>query len=193
MNKIEVFKNELNYIKNVQYKENVKKLLELVPDYFFEIPAASTGKYHPAFAQGSQGLVRHTKAAMKIAKDLLELETYNKNYTQDEQDLMQIAILFHDSHKCGIEKEKYTRFDHPILAAKFIKENKEETTFTDKEIEFLAKAISSHMGQWNTSDYSDITLPKPSNKYQTFVHQCDYISSKKYLNFEFDQNNNIIS
>lgn len=193
MNKTEIFQAELNYIKKEEYKKNTQILLELVPDYFFEIPAASTGKYHPEFAQGEQGLVRHTKAAMRIAKDLLLLETYNKNYTQDEQDLMQIAILFHDSHKCGIIKEKYTRFDHPLLAANFIKENQNKTTFTSEEIEFITKAISSHMGQWNTSEYSDITLPKPSNKYQTFVHQCDYISSKKYLNFEFDQNNNIIS
>ena len=30
MNKIEMFKQELNYIKNEKYKENTKKLLELV-------------------------------------------------------------------------------------------------------------------------------------------------------------------
>lgn len=193
MNKIQLFENEIDYIKNKKYQENVKILLELVPDYFFEIPASSTSKYHPAFAQGEKGLVRHTKAAMRIAKDLLILDTYNKNYTQDEQDLMQIAILFHDSHKSGKIKEKYTRFDHPILAAEFIRENKDKTTFNDDEIEFIASTISSHMGQWNTNDYSNVILPKPSNKYQSFVHQCDYIASKKYLNFEFDQNSNIIS
>ena len=106
---------------------------------------------------------------------------------------MQIAILFNDSHKSGKEKEKYTRFDHPILAADFIRENKDKTTFTEKEIEFIASTISSHMGQWNTNDYSNVVLPKPSNKYQNFVHQCDYLASKKYLNFEFDSNNNIVN
>lgn len=193
MNKTQIFETEINYIKNDKYKENIKILLELVPNYFYEIPASSTSKYHPAFAQGEQGLVRHTKAAMRIAKDLLMLDTYNNNYTDDEQDLMQIAILFHDSHKSGKEKEKYTRFDHPILAADFIRENKDKTTFTEEEIEFIASTISSHMGQWNTNDYSNVVLPKPSNKYQNFVHQCDYLASKKYLNFEFDSNNNIVN
>lgn len=193
MSKKEVFKQELDYIQNINYKESAENLLELVPEYFFEIPASSTGKYHPEFASGEKGLVRHTKAAIRIAKDLLFLESYNKNYTKNEQDLLLIAILFHDTHKCGIIKEKYTKFDHPLLAANFIKENKDKTKFTDEEVEFIIQAISSHMGQWNTNDYSEITLPKPKNKYETFVHQCDYLASKKYINLEFDQNNNIIN
>ena len=38
--KYETFKKELNYIKNNKYKEEAKKLIELLPDYFFEIPAS---------------------------------------------------------------------------------------------------------------------------------------------------------
>lgn len=192
MNKEKIFEIELEYIKNEKYKENTKKLLELVPDYFFEVPAASTGKYHPSFAQGEKGLVRHTKVAIRIAKDILDVEYMNNGFTQDEKDLILIALLFHDSHKLGKEKERYTRFDHPLLAANFIRENKEKTTFTDKEIELLASTIASHMGQWNKSDYSDIILPKPKNKYEFFVHMCDYLSSKKYLDVKFDENSNII-
>ena len=48
------------------------------------------------------------------------------------------------------------------------------------------------MGQWNKNNYSDINLPKPSNKYEFFVHMCDYLSSKKYLDVKFDENSNII-
>ena len=192
MNKEKIFEIELEYIKNEKYKENTKKLLELVPDYFFEVPAASTGKYHPSFAQGEKGLVRHTKVAIRIAKDILDVEYMNNGFTQDEKDLILIALLFHDSHKLGKEKERYTRFDHPLLAANFIRENKEKTTFTDKEIELLASTIASHMGQWNKSDYSDIILPKPKNKYEFFVHMCDYLSSKKYLDVKFNENSNII-
>lgn len=192
MNREKIFEIELDYIKNEKYKENTKKLLELVPDYFFEVPAASTGKYHPAFAQGEKGLVRHTKVAIRIAKDILDVEYMNNGFTQDEKDLILIALLFHDSHKLGKIKERYTRFDHPLLAANFIRENKEKTTFTDKEIELLASTIASHMGQWNKSEYSDVILSKPKNKYEFFVHMCDYLSSKKYLDVKFDENSNII-
>lgn len=192
MTKKEVFKTEINYLKNPKYQENVKTLIELVPDYFFIIPAASTGKYHPQFAQGEAGLVRHTKAALKIAKDILSLEYMNNIFTNDEKDLLLIAIMFHDTHKLGVPKEKYTRFDHPLLAASFIKDNQDKTTFTDKEINIITKTISSHMGQWNTNSYSNITLPKPNDKYEFFVHMCDFLSSKKYLDVKFDEYNDII-
>lgn len=192
MTKKEVFKTEINYLKNPKYQENIQTLIELVPDYFFIIPAASTGKYHPQFAQGEAGLVRHTKAALKIAKDILSLEYMNNIFTNDEKDLLLIAIMFHDTHKLGVPKEKYTRFDHPLLAASFIKDNQDKTTFTDKEINIITKTISSHMGQWNTNSYSNITLPKPNDKYEFFVHMCDFLSSKKYLDVKFDKYNNII-
>lgn len=192
MTKKEVFKTEINYLKNITYRKNVQTLIELVPDYFFIIPAASTGKYHPQFAQGEAGLVRHTKAALKIAKDILSLEYMNNIFTNDEKDLLLIAIMFHDTHKLGVPKEKYTRFDHPLLAASFIKDNQDKTTFTDKEINIITKTISSHMGQWNTNSYSNITLPKPNDKYEFFVHMCDFLSSKKYLDVKFDKYNNII-
>lgn len=191
MKKTEVFKKELTYIKNIDYRTSATKLLELVPDYFFEVPASSTGKYHPQYATGNGGLVRHTKAAMMIAKSLLVLETIGSKYTDNEKDLLLIALLFHDTQKCGNPKETYTRFDHPLLAAKFIKDNQNLTSFNDDETAFLEKAISSHMGQWNTSDYSDVTLPKPHTKYESFVHMCDYLASRKFLEVPF-VNNDIV-
>ena len=55
MNKTEIFKTELNYIKNDRIKRSAEKFLDLLPDYFFTIAASSTGKYHPAFASGEGG------------------------------------------------------------------------------------------------------------------------------------------
>ena len=192
MSKIEKLEKELNYIKNERIRKSAENLLELVPDYFFKVPASSTGKYHPSFSQGEGGLLRHTKVAVRIGKDVLELEASNNSFTNDEKDLLLLSIMFHDTHKLGNPEEKYTRFDHPLLAASFIKENKEKTELTDKEIKLIERVISSHMGQWNTSMYSDVILPKPKDKYEFFVHMCDCLSSKKYLDVKFDENNNII-
>ena len=188
MDKTGIFNKELDYIKNEKYRESAKNLLEKVPDYFFEIPASSTGKYHPDFATGEGGLVRHTKVALRIALEILSLEYMSEVFTDREKDLLLVAIMFHDTQKLGDPMEKYTRFDHPLLAANFIKENKNVTSFNNDDIIFIEKAISAHMGQWNTSDYSNITLPKPNNKYEFFVHQCDYLASRKFINVEFDNN-----
>lgn len=183
--KEDTFKKELTYIKNNTYKENAKKLINLLPDYFFKVAASSTGKYHPTFALGEGGLVRHTKIAVRIAHEILSDNSIGNIFTQDEKDLMIIAIIMHDGLKHGIKEEKYTRFDHPILMANFIKENKDKLTLKEDEINFLSNAIESHMGPWNTNQYSDVTLPVPTNKYQKFVHMCDFLASRKFLDITF--------
>lgn len=192
MNKVAVFKRELKYIRNDSYRNDVMYLLDSLPDYFFEIAAASTGKYHPAYAQGEGGLVRHTKSAVRMAYELLSDPAIGNKYTTDEQDLMMIALLLHDGLKLGKEKSKYTKFDHPLLAGEFIKENKSNLNFSDEEIKFLVDAIASHMGPW-TKDYDgNEVLPYPKTKYQNFVHMCDYLASRKFINVNFDENNDIL-
>ena len=184
MNKVAVFEKELNFIKNSSFKNDAMYLIDALPDYFFEVAAASTGKYHPKYAQGTGGLVRHTKSAVRIAYELLEDPAIGNKYTQDEKDL--------SGSQEDYEKSKYTKFDHPLLVGDFIKENKANLNFTDEEINFLSDAIASHMGPW-TKDYDgNEVLPYPKTKYQNFVHMCDYLSSKKFLNVEFDDNNNIV-
>ena len=184
----DIFNKEITYIKNPKYRENAKKLIELLPDYFYEVAASSTGKYHPEFALGEGGLVRHTKVAVKLAYELANNEVIGYSFTDDEKDIMIIALIMHDGLKHGKVKEKYVRFDHPILIANYIKENKDKTTFTDSEIEFLANVVSSHMGIYNTNPYSDVVLPIPHNKYQRFVHMCDFLASRKFLDVKFENN-----
>ena len=66
--------NEIHYIKDFHLQNLVASyLIEYVPDFFWEIGASSTGKYHPAFSQGEGGLVRHTKAVVAFANELLRM------------------------------------------------------------------------------------------------------------------------
>ncbi len=189
--KQEKFMNEINYIKNEKYRKNAKILIEGLPDYFFLVPASSTGKYHPQFAAKEGGLVRHTKAAVRIAYELLN-SMIGDVFTNDEKDLIILGLILHDGLKHGKKQEKYARFDHPLLAADYVKESKDKLTFDDNEIKFLYNIISSHMGPYNTNAYSDVVLPIPKNKYQKFVHMCDLLASKKFLDIKFDDSDNII-
>ena len=98
------------------------------------------------------------------------------------------ALLVHDGLKSGLVKSKYTVFDHPLQISKYIKDNKEKLTLTDGEILFLCSSIETHMGEWIT-DYNGVeVLQKPTNKYQKFVHMCDYLASRKFLDIKFDGN-----
>ena len=87
----------------------------------------------------------------------------------------------HDTRKSGTqeeyEKNKQTKFDHPIQAAKVIM----SLDGIDKDEKILiAKIIAAHMGQWNTNGkHPDIVLPKPNSKFEIIVHLADYLSSRK--------------
>ena len=185
------FKVELNYIENERLKKSAAALVEEIPDYFFKVAASSTGKYHPSFSLGDGGLLRHTKAAVRIAYEMFNDESITGAYSNNEKDLMLIALMLHDGLKSGLEKSVYTKFEHPLLICEYIKENQVKTKFTDKEINFITHVISSHMGPWNTNNYSEVILPKPESKFQRFVHMCDYLASRKFLDVKFDNDNNI--
>lgn len=188
MNKIEYFTKEISYIKKEHYRENIKKMIELLPDYFFSVPASSTGKYHPSFSLGDGGLVRHTKVAVRIAYELLNDESIGHVFNDDEKDMIIMSLIMHDGLKSGLKKETYTAFDHPLLVCKYIVDNRDKLTLNESEMKLITNMICSHMGPWNTNNYSDVILPKPSNKYQRFVHMCDFLASRKFLNVNFSDN-----
>lgn len=187
-----IFNNELELIKNDRLRRSCEVLLNELPDYFYEIPASSTGKYHPKFALGEGGLVRHTKVAVRIGYEIIKTQSIGNVFTDDEKDLILISLMLHDGLKEGFPKEKYTKFDHPILAANFVKDKANLTELTSEEVKLISTNISSHMGEWNKSDYSDVTLPLPKNKYQKMVHMCDLLASRKFINVEFDGNDIIM-
>ena len=191
MSKEEMFLDEIDYIKDETLGDALLNIIEKLPDYWFKVPASSTGKYHPEYALGDGGLLRHSKAAMRIGYDLLSDPCIGDKYTDREKDLMLIALLVHDGLKLGNPEEKYTRFDHPILMANFIKDNYEELELKKEDAEFIGEVIKTHMGPWTTDYNGNEVLEPPTTKYQNFVHMCDYLASRKSILVPFDKDNNI--
>jgi hypothetical protein len=184
--KIELFFKELGFIQNPNIKKFVETALTIVPDYFYEIPASSSGRYHPSYALGEGGLVRHTKAAVRIMHEILQLEMMR--YTDIEKDMMIAALILHDTYKSGLNHAKFTVTEHPIIAAEQLSNNKNlDGIISDEQRKFIALVISTHMGQFN-QDFKTKkeVLPKPKSKYQSLVHLCDYLASRKCLEFNFN-------
>ena len=184
MNKIKYFNKEINYIKDESKKRDIEILINLLPDYFFTIPASSSGKYHPKFASTVSGLVKHTKVAVRIAVDLFE--TVN-NFSDSDKDLIIMALIMHDGLKKGINEEEYTRFEHPLLVSELIIKNASKLEMDIDDVRKMCMMIESHMGKWNKSKYCKIELPLPMNELQRFVHRCDYLASRNYLNVRFNK------
>lgn len=183
---------ELNLIEDKDIKHDVALMLDKLPEYFWEIPASSTGKYHPRYSLSEKGLVRHVKVAVKLAEDLLQLDQFN--FGDYEKDLIFASLILHDGLKYGYDYNVSSYFKHPLYMANFILELKDKGFFdsSNETIIRIAHIISTHMGQWNTSKYDTTVLPTPNDKVDEFVHMCDYLASRRYLNVEFDANNEII-
>ena len=190
--KIKVFTKEFSYIEDESLRKDAKYLISKLPDYYFEVDASSTGKYHPKYASGKGGLSRHIKSAVKMAHELLLDPSISKPYTSRDKDLIIISLLIHDGLKYGKVKETYTRFDHPILIRDFVEEEKDNLSMNSDDIEKVKNAVASHMGPWNTSNYSSVILPLPKAPMEKFVHMCDYLASRRFINLEFDENDDII-
>ena len=173
--KRDVFKKELSYIVDEDIRESLAIMIDKIPDYFFTIQAASTGKYHPAFAQGDGGLVRHTKAAVRMAYELYNIY----KFPQRTKDLIIFALVLHDSVKKGEVETKWSLFDHPLIACEFIKNNKSELKLSNEDIEFVCGCIAGHMGKFNTSDYSDVILEPNLTMSLYKINRC---KSKKRRN-----------
>ena len=190
-NKKELLKEYFDSVQDENVKKFMEQCIETIPEYWFSVPASSTGKYHPNYALGNGGLMRHTIALLRFFDRLVRNSMYGSPFTNREMDLLRVACLMHDSRKSGSDedfaKSKYTKFDHPILAANVIRSIDTEY-ITDEEKELVAIAIESHMGQWNVDTYgkSKVELPLPTNKYQKIVHLVDYLAAQKGVEVMFD-------
>lgn len=189
MEKTEQFRTELNYIKDENIKKSAEAIISMLPDYFFHEAASSTGKYHPAYTLGDGGLVRHVKTAVTMAHELFNIYKFD----EETKDLIIFAILIHDGLKKGLVEERYTRFDHPLLIGNFLRDNKDKLSLNDEQLERIIKMDASHMGKWNTNEYNpNVILPLPKTVEEKFVHMCDYLASRKFINVGFDEKNDVL-
>ena len=177
----EVFEKELALITNEEIRQETADLLQSVPEYFYHVAASSTGKYHPAFTLGEGGLVRHTRAAVMIAEQLMQLEMFSK--IAPEHDYVIAALLLHDTFKHGAVDEGYTITLHPSVAAEYIRTNAKNEQYR----EIVPALVETHMGQW-TKDYKTgkEMLKKPVTPTQKLVHLADYLASRKFIDIKFD-------
>jgi len=179
VNRKSLFSKELNLINNPDIREFVGVVLDGLPEYFFHIPASSTGKYHPAYALGEGGLVRHVIAAVWIADELMRME----DYTQDEKDIVFASLILHDGLKNGNPNTGATLTEHPLLMSKFLHEQEPHNSEWKPEI---ISCIETHMGRWvNNFKTGQKVLEPPQSRLQKLVHLADYIASRRQLEFKF--------
>lgn len=209
----ELFTKEINFIANETLQKIVIDTLNSAPECIQVIPASSSGKYHPKadIVIGSVnddgtveigGLVNHTKTVTYIAKSLMDSNIFRDialGVGADDnetlimyQDIALTACILHDCMKPDDTLKHHTKFEHPLLAAKLFKKcatpyiNSENMEYMRIVIPLVYSCIASHMGQWSTAPYArGIVLPEPKLGIEIFVHLCDYVASRKFIDFDF--------
>jgi hypothetical protein len=188
--KLEIFSAELELIISADIQNFTHSAIMQLPDYFFSVPASSTGKYHPAYALGEGGLLRHTKAAINIAASMFGNTTICGKFSQRDRDCIISALILHDGFKSGLVQQSNTCSNHPTLVVEYLREYFTHNMPNEDEyyaMEEVFPLIESHMGQWNTDKDGKVILPLPASGPARYVHMCDYLASRKLIEINFDQ------
>ena len=187
--KCDMLSTEIELISSPELKTFAQRMINQLPDYFFKVPASSTGKYHPAYTTGDGGLLRHTKAAVRIAAELFRLHMYS--VLLPLKDHIIIALILHDGWKHGAVNEdgtisQYTLCEHAEYCANWILQAG-RTLIDEASLQLIAKMVLTHMGQWNSNPRTGyIFAPEPLTVDCCFVHLCDYLASRKCLEMNFN-------
>ena len=175
MKKSQFFEREINLIQSEDYREFIRYYLdEHVPDYFWKIGASSSGKYHPVFSQGEGGLVRHTKAVVMFAEELLRMSSYA--YMKDEfKDYVIMACIVHDTCKYGMNEFNKDEYKEHAANAAFLVSSIWNGYFDFPCPDYFHDAIKSHMGQWSEKE------DRPFTSIDRCVHMADYMASRSFI------------
>ena len=185
--KLKMFANEIGDIKDNDLRTLATEVIANADDYFFTVPASSSGKYHPQFDLGDGGLVRHTRCVAYMAvcmAESLDMDSYDK-------DALIVAALAHDIKKQGDGTSSHTVWEHPALASDYIKSihNQIGSNVPVIVVHKIADAVHRHMGKWgNKPDFTrgNAPLPMPETEFEKVLQAADYIASRKeILGFNF--------
>ena len=183
-----IMTKEINTIQDEYVKSFALFLLDTIPEYFFTVPASSSGKYHPVTDLGEGGLVRHSISVKRMLEHLLVVQGSFLDHMPKYKDYLLVCALFHDSFKSGTqemyEQNVQTKHLHPVYAAQFVVMSSVMLGFDYNDACFIADAIISHMGQWNKKLRDSGILPKPITPAQKVLHLADYLASRKDVNMD---------
>jgi uracil-DNA glycosylase family 4 len=181
----DVFAQELREIADPLIREWCVLSWDAAPDYAYTAPASMSGKYHPAFALGEGGLVRHTKAVVYVVRKWCE----RLGFTADEKDCLVASALMHDIVKYGDtygdkSQHSYQQYkDHPSISADHVLEHMPLGISTELAARIVTM-VRRHMGQWGAEP--------PVDKMEKLLHLADMLVSSRELCLDIFTENDFV-
>lgn len=177
----ELLSYEVAQIDDYGIREFVKMTLDNVDPIHRIKPASSTGKYHPKYASGEGGLIRHIKV---VVQNVIELIRATPAVESEKDELIAAAIL-HDMWKYPEGRDhEFTAFDHPALGGQWCKDHGFDT---------IGRLIAAHQGIWTTSRQMPGFENEQPRKFDEWVlHYSDLMASRAYLACDFDEQGDVV-
>jgi hypothetical protein len=173
---------EIVRIKDTKMAAFTRMVIDATSPNFYEVPASTSGKYHPAQSLGKGGLVRHIVASCYFGRELC----MSFSCADIDEDIVQAAIILHDIGKVMGEPHDKVAFD---WLNEFI---------VSKEIpDFYGRAqilsgVRWHMGPWSYGacqsrelKISTTIFPEHFGRTDQIVHLADYVSSRREVSVGF--------
>lgn len=177
----ELLSYEVAQIDDFDIREFVKKTLDTVDPIHRIKPASSTGKYHPKYASGEGGLIRHIKVTVRNVIELIRATPA----VESEKDELIAAAILHDMWKYPEGRDhEFTAFDHPALGGQWCKDHGFDT---------IGRLIAAHQGIWTTSrQMPGFENEQPRKFDEWLLHYSDLMASRAYLACDFDEQGDVV-
>ena len=183
--KVAVFQPLLDKFETEKMRLYCTDMIKLIPDYIFDMPSSTSGKYHNATQCQPHGQIYHIIMFAEILNYLLALKCNKEKFKSEAQrDAMRCLPYLHDALKCGLDGSTYTVHEHPMLAGQWIRETHVDHDIDDKVKEAIARMAERHSGEWTTSKKSKVVLPEPENEMERLIHMCDILSSRNNIDMQ---------
>lgn len=183
--KVAVFQPLLDRFETDEMRFYCTDMIKQIPDYIFDMPSSTSGKYHNATQCQPHGQIYHIIMFAEILNYLLELKCNQEKFKSARQrDAMRCVPIFHDALKCGLDGGSYTVHEHPMLAGAWVREAQIEHDVDKSAKEAIARMCERHSGEWTTSKRSKVILPEPENEMERMIHMCDILSSRNNIDMQ---------
>jgi hypothetical protein len=172
---------EVTHIESEEIRAQTLAVLRHTPDYFWTVPASTSGKYHNEFAREEHGLWIHTKMAAHVCEEMLPSWIGQGYITDDQADLVRQGVLLHDLFKQDLPENRdpenpadcHTADDHDLIAAEWLAEH---TDVSD----VVVHAVAAHNGPdgWGDGPSPTDTDAPVAAEVAREVHTCDMMASR---------------
>lgn len=153
---------EIEYIDDEELREGViRTFMRGCPDYFWERPSSSSGKYHSVDERGKHGNLIHTKRVFAEYCNLAESWQQLGLLSPREVEEGKVAALLHDMMKYGwpSDQREHTTDSHDEIVA--------AVAWHIGELpESIVEVLATHMGPWAQG-------PEPETYTQLLLHTAD--------------------